>query len=127
MNKSKYIKRFVDGRSPQSEHDFLRDLDLHDEYAESAIAVRQAVAEHSELPESFVYANDRFGVELLPFGSWGSLDRFELIFVLEKWLGIELPPLVTEKLPDPDRDSSLTVGEFARRIAMLVSDGEGSE
>lgn len=115
---------FIKNRTARSDSDFLESIDTLPEYSQTLLAVRNAVADHSKVPPSVIYADDRFGWELLSLGSWGSLDRFELIFVLEKWLEVELTKLTIDRLPDPDRDSCLTVGDFAKQIAELINEAD---
>lgn len=113
------MDEFRNGRSRQSDDDFLRDCGLEPGRPEAsiAIAVRRAVAGVGLVDPLFIRATDSYPghLELLPL--WDSMDWLTLILEIEREVGEPLKCHSSELLPP---SFPLTVRWLVGRVGEIM-------
>jgi len=111
--------RFVAGKEPLSDADFLRKIGASGPEEEVCLAIRNALADVADVPPQMIISEDPLdSVALLSFDG---ADQIEWIMSLEKELGISIPNRDVREM----RVEGRTVGEYvialARKIEPLVA------
>lgn len=117
----KRIKQeFLGRRIAQPEADFLAGCDLPIDRAESALRVREAIANLAGVAPGYIHASDSFDSDLVHFDFWGSLDSIAVILELENSLGVAISESQAHEIPDPESIPGFTVADFVRKVVQIV-------
>ena len=120
---SRRIKRtFASSRSPESATDFLAQSGVAPELSEVALTIRSAIANLAGVEPTLIHANDNFDEDLAHYDFWGSLDTVAVVLELEECLRIKLTENQTHRIPHPEFVPGMTVAEFVRCVAQIVSE-----
>ena len=94
------VARFKEGRTRQSDEEFLHDLGIGDdaEEREVALAVRRAVASVGLIDPLYIRADDRARDELSVLPLWDSMEWLALLMELEDELRLSIPDKEAERI-----------------------------
>jgi acyl carrier protein len=115
---------FTDGRTVQSDSDFIVGCGLAMDCAPTALKIRTAIANLAKVEVAQIRAQDTFDHDLVHFEFWGSLDSIAVVLELEKCLGLCIPDEVAADIPNPERRPGITVAEFVKDVLHVFQQTE---
>ena len=127
------VAAFTAGRDPQTAADFVAACPGGGDRGRWLLAARRAVARVSRMRPELIRASDRLA-DLMALPGWSGdcagFDPVVLVAHIEAAAGVSLPDRELERVPSPEFDGSLRVGEFAAAVAAAcerVSPGGGGK
>jgi acyl carrier protein len=109
----------LENRQPESDEQFIAQLELpsHSRAAAIALVIRRAIASHGDLKAGMIHALDRIPQDLGDIFIRESLNVVEFAMVLEEELGVHIPD---RPLTDLVRRETVTVKELVETITAQV-------
>ena len=116
--KRKFRTAFVADHKPLTDEEFLRRVGAPQRHREVCLWVRRTLAAGAGVPADLVGPDDSL-VTLMEHTGFDGADYLDVVFRLEKALGVRIRRPVFEKALPPDPRAA-TVGDFGARLGEVL-------